>query len=317
MNKEDRYSHVVPMNNMIVRFSPYCRHTTQTLVIKAGKNPRVCWDASTKYGPDEIVLNEVTPMDMEPLITFGHTKKKFLTDIYNARISFPDRTILLAMADIKACFRHGRLHPDLTGAFGFNAEQYYYLATAMVFGSKASASSWEAFRRTIEALSSVYANRPDLVTKHKRYLDMIAWEDPDLTIVLTPAIPCALNPGLPLTREGNTTQPARIFVDDSLMFALRKRQSELDREHMDMTLAAMIEAIFAVMGEPDISIRQCPLAMDKWLDLIIKPIQTMIGLVIDTNKLTVAIPQQYVDEVRELLASTWHADRKSFTVNEA
>ena len=70
-------------------------------------------------------------MDLEPLITFGHTKKKFLTDIYNARISFPDRIILLAMADIKACFRHGRLHPDLTGAFGFNAEQYYYLATAM------------------------------------------------------------------------------------------------------------------------------------------------------------------------------------------
>jgi hypothetical protein len=77
MNKEDRYSHVVPMNNMIVRFSPYCRHTTQTLVIKAGKNPRVCWDASTKYSPDEIVLNEVTPMDLEPLITFRHTKKKF------------------------------------------------------------------------------------------------------------------------------------------------------------------------------------------------------------------------------------------------
>ena len=112
-------------------------------------------------------------------------------------------------------------------------------------------------------------------------------------------------------------QPARIFINDSLMFALSKRHVELDREHMDMTLAAMIEAIFAVMGEPDITIRQCPLAMDKRLELIVKPIQTMIGLVIDTNRLTVAIPQQYIDEVRELLASTWHADRKSFTVNKA
>jgi len=45
-----------------------------------------------------------------------------------------------------------------------------------------------------------------------------------------------------------------------------------------MTLAAMIEAIFVVLGEPDITVCQCPLAMDKWLDLIVKPIQTMIGL---------------------------------------
>jgi hypothetical protein len=173
MNKEDRYSHVIPLHEDIVKFSPYCRHTMQTLVTKPGKSDRICTDMSTKYGPDEVVLNEVTPMELEAPITFGNTKKVFLTNLYNARISFPDKVILLAMADIKACFRHPRLHPDLTGAFGFNAEHLYYLATAMVFGSIASASSWEPFRRTIEALSRIYANRPDLVIKHRRYLDMI------------------------------------------------------------------------------------------------------------------------------------------------
>jgi hypothetical protein len=30
-----------------------------------------------------------------------------------------------------------------------------------------------------------------------------------------------------------------------------------------MVLAAMIEAIFVVMGKPDESVQQCPLAMDK------------------------------------------------------
>ncbi len=76
------------------------------------------------------------------------------------------------MADIKACFCHPRLHPDLTVAFGFNAEHLYYLATAMVFGSIASESSWEPFRQAIEALSRIYANWPDLVIKHRRYLDL-------------------------------------------------------------------------------------------------------------------------------------------------
>jgi hypothetical protein len=64
-------------------------------------------------------------MDFEALITFGHTKMKFLTDIYRARATFPDKAILLAMSDVKACFRFPKPHPDLAGAFGFNAEQFY------------------------------------------------------------------------------------------------------------------------------------------------------------------------------------------------
>jgi hypothetical protein len=75
---------------------------------------------------------------------------------------------------------------------------------------------------------------------------------------------------------------------------------------MKMVLAAMIKAIFIVMGEQDVAVRQCPLAMDKWLELVISPKQTMLGLIIDTNRLTVAIPPKYLQEVLELLNSTWH-----------
>ncbi len=84
-----------------------------------------------------------------------------------------------------------------------------------------------------------------------------------------------------------------------------------------MVLAAMIESIFSVMGEADTPLCQCPLAMDKWLQLVVRPVQTMIGLVIDSNKLTVAIRPHYVAEVRELLDTTWHVGHKSFTVNKA
>ncbi len=45
----------------------------------------------------------------------------------------------------------------------------------------------------------------------------------------------------------------------------------LNVDHMKMILAATIEAIFMVMGEPDVAARQCPLAMDKWLELVIGP----------------------------------------------
>ncbi len=59
---------------------------------------------------------------------------------------------------------------------------------------------------------------------------------------------------------------------------------------MKMVLAATIKAIFIVMGERDVAVRQCPFSMDKWLELVIGPKQTMLGLIIESNKLTDAIP---------------------------
>ncbi len=88
-------------------------------------------------------------------------------------------------------------------------------------------------------------------------------------------------------------------------------------EHMKMVLAAMIEAIFTVMGEPNDSVRQCPLAMDKWNELVISPRQIGLGLIIDTNWLMVAIPIKYLTEVRALLDSAWHSNRRCFKVSEA
>ncbi len=76
-----------------------------------------------------------------------------------------------------------------------------------------------------------------------------------------------------------------------------------------MVLAALIEAIFVVMGVPDTLLRQCPLAMDKWLELVVGPILLMLGLIIDTNKLTVAIPEKYNFELRDLMDTTWHMNR--------
>ena len=117
MNKEDCYSHLLPLRELICKYSEHCRHTTQTLVIKPGKNDRLCYDGTTIWLPTDIVINQVTPTENEALITFGRTKILFLTNIYNTRVSFPDVPILLGTAGIKACFRYARIHADLTGDF--------------------------------------------------------------------------------------------------------------------------------------------------------------------------------------------------------
>ncbi len=161
-------------------------------------------------------MNQVTPVSREAPITFGHVEIQLYIDIYNTQISHPTATILLGMANIKACFCFPRIHPNLTGAFGFMAGGYYNLATAMVFGSTPSASSWEPFWQAIEALSAVYADRPDLVIKHKYYLNMILWEETNPTALITQAVPCLMNKET-LDAQGNRAKlSARIYVDDAL-----------------------------------------------------------------------------------------------------
>ena len=104
MNKEDRNSHLVPMDPILCKFSPYLRHTTQSIVIKEGKNDPIVCDGSTVMKPTNIAMNQITLVDQESPVTFGHVKLQIYIDIYNTRIIYPTNIILIALADIKACF---------------------------------------------------------------------------------------------------------------------------------------------------------------------------------------------------------------------
>jgi hypothetical protein len=187
--------------------------------------------------------------------------------------------------------------PRFNWSFCFIADGFYNHARAMVLG--ASASSWEAFRQAIKALTKNLANRPGLVVRHKKFINMFKWEEIDLSTDLTPAYSCTINRGIMDDAEKRMDLPARIYVDDALMLAL-------DADHIKMVLTATIEALFIVMGKPDVAVRQFSLAMDKWLEIVIGPKQNMLGLTINTNRLTVAIPPKYLQEVLKLLNSTWH-----------
>ncbi len=155
-----------------------------------------------------------------------------------------------------------------------------------------------------------YTDRPDLVITHKHYLNMISWAEHDPTAKITPAVPCLMNKGTLEAHSNRAKLPARIYVNDAFMLALSQC-------HMELVLAALIEAIFVIISKPDTTVRQCPLAMDKWLELVVAPKQRMLGLIIDTNNLTVDVPPYYIAEVLDLINTTWHSHRRCFTVGEA
>ena len=103
----------IPVREWVCYMSPHCRHTPQGFV----KDKRPVFDASTKMSWDDLVLNEVTTTDFEAAITFGPAKMNLFKRIYNTRISLPEEEILLAMADIKSCYKYGCAHPDCAGLY--------------------------------------------------------------------------------------------------------------------------------------------------------------------------------------------------------
>jgi hypothetical protein len=125
---------------------------------------------------------------------------------------------------------------------------------------------------------------------------------------LVRALPCNINPGV-LDSNGNVKpMTADIYVDDILSAAAFW-------DKMIRLLAATIEAIFLVCGTPDVAVRQCPLSLEKWFALIVNPRQITVGLVVDTNTLTVGLTDEYIGQVRELL-KLWDPDRQFFKVKD-
>jgi hypothetical protein len=132
-----------------------------------------------------------------------------------------------------------------------------------------------------------------MISKHKHLLDMLKWEDEDTMTIndFVKAVACPLNPGLPDLGE---FFEAYIYVDDILGSAVGKF-------NILRFLAATIKAIFVVCGRANIEVRQCTLSLEKWLELVVGSIQTVLGLTVDTNRLTVEITQEYRDQVSELI----------------
>jgi len=102
---------------------------------------------------------------------------------------------------------------------------------------------------------------------------MLKWEDEDTMAVddFARAIACPLNHGIP---ELDGSLEAFIYVDDIMGSAVGKF-------NILRLLAATIEAIFAVCGRANIEVRQCSLSIKKWEQLVIGPIQTVLGLTVD------------------------------------
>ena len=85
---------------------------------------------------------------------------------------------------------------------------------------------------------------------------------------------------------------------------------------VEQAIAASIESIFAILGNPCPEARQDPVSWDKLFDMVIGFCNKILGVVINTQTMTVRTPENYVQDTVSLMTTTWHAKRRSFTISE-
>ena len=88
------------------------------------------------------------------------------------------------------------------------------------------------------------------------------------------------------------------------------------KRRLARALVAAIEAIFTILGLPNLLLCPCAVAMDKWVNLSVNAVKYIPGLLWNTHDMSVDITSQYRLETVYLLHPVWHKDRESFTIGE-
>jgi len=87
-----------------------------------------------------------------------------------------------------------------------------------------------------------------------------------------------------------------IYIDDNLLAEVKA--------YVHQALASGFEATFTIMGHPCPSARPVPVNLDKLEELVVSPLQTLLGLLVNTREMTVSILDEFCREVLALLTAT-------------
>jgi hypothetical protein len=72
-----------------------------------------------------------------------------------------------------------------------------------------------------------------------------------------------------------------------------------------------------LLGESNTTLHQDPISWDKLHELLVAPVNRILGLVLDLHRMTISTPPDFVASTINLLRTTWGSHRRSFKVKEA
>ena len=121
MNKEHKNKFVIALPSWTWRFIPHLFITPQHNHVVAGKKDRLIYDAAFQHDAESVPVNMMTEdaSKVELPCKFGDVKLRLYKRLYNLRITYPDRDLVVHANDVKSCFRQLKHHPDVMGVFSY------------------------------------------------------------------------------------------------------------------------------------------------------------------------------------------------------
>ena len=213
--------------------------------------------------------------------------------IYNLRIIYKLKEILLFDDDDSGALSHIKMYPDIVGEYAFIIGHTLYVPIGSVFGSNVSPHNWEVIALSRTKLSEWLQTQPnirEIEEKHKDLPDLIKFPDDVFSPreEFTQAAPDSKNKGV---KEDGVRLPTQnvIFVDDTLMVDTW--------EHLRSSLAASVEALFTLLGFPEDHIMKSPLSINKYYEILWSYSRKQLGYLINSRKLTVAITEEKREDI--------------------
>jgi hypothetical protein len=273
-------------------------HTTPFLHPPA--HPRETWEkdrqifnASRRYTPWSTPINMMTSTQQgseEPCL-FGSVKEEILSRIYSLRAENPTADIVTHANYVKSAFCQIKLHPDVMGAFSYIIADQLFLSCGQPFGADFCPANWEVVRQVLEKLATSLFHDDSLRDKHRKYLDRLKW---DRSLGKTSAAHFAKavrDPNIPPPRTSwgaLAPTPHHVYVDDGIYV------DWFDVIRIKRAATASIEAIFILLGPSALDRRQDPITFNKLEEMVIGPINRILGHAIDTRRLTVDTPEDFL-----------------------
>ena len=311
INKDERASHLFCLPDWVAPLIPNLHVSPLGLLLKKGKS-RLIFDASFRPEPWCAAINDVTDKTDEPPTDIGTALTRHIARIWNLRISYPNDDVLLWDDDVKSAFRHVRYHPSVISAFAFRFGSQLCLPMGMVFGSNVSPGEFDIVSRARATLATGLSEEmfagdgPAFCFAIEKKITMPEVPGPTTTFVQATAD--AIHTGVLDARGQPLPTPNTTFVDDNMLADVRHR--------IGTAIHCSILSLFMILGWPDPKRRAMAIALDKFSDRDLSHRRVQLGLLFDTRKMAVALPQDKIDRLLSLLKQ-WGPRRRRFNARQA
>ena len=314
MNKEDRKDQVLTFPAWLAPFTPHLMLTPQGFVMIPGKNDRLVFDASFMLHMNSRPFNHCIDLSDEPEIIFGGAYLKYLTYLYNLRITYPNTDIQVFDDDVTGAFRQPKYNPNVISAKAYIIDKCLFVPTGSTFGDRSSPSSFEPFARARMALSREISRGRQPVPEFPEYLDHVKFGPPPPPGFHFPeARADQFNPGIVTPSDGSFPPVEyNMHVDDNLYGAAGPDQ-------MRWAMRCSIAGLIGVLGDNEPDIRPSQPDTEKFFKNTVSHTRRQLGYITDTRTMSISIPADKREELLSNLINNWGptSGRDRFTLTEA